>query len=97
MCPFCVLLADIRASNRVRTNKAKHENSTVLSQIGSNIGAIVGGVIAAVVAIVVVILLVLFGVWCWRKRTGEKYDLSKASELEMGTRTPSKPVLGGKD
>lgn len=56
-----------------------------------------GGVVAAVVVVVVVILLVLLGVWCWRRKTGAKYDVSKASELEMGTRTPRKPLIGGKE
>lgn len=55
-----------------------------------------GGVVAAVVAVVVVILLVLLGAWCWRRKASAKYDVSKASQLEMGTRTPSKPQIGGK-
>ena len=53
-----------------------------------------GGILAAVVAAILVVVLLLLGCWLWRRRSRSKYDLGKASALEMGTRTPSKPILG---
>ena len=46
-------------------------------------------------AVVVVIVVVLLVVWLLRRKGRSKYDLSKASEMEMGTKKPKKPVLGG--
>ena len=50
---------------------------------------------AAVVCVVLIILLILLLVWCIRRKSHSKYELSKASQLEMGVRKPSKPILGG--
>lgn len=64
--------------------------------VGSDIGPIVGGAIAGILAVVVIIFLIMLLVWLVKRRKRSKYNLSKASQLEMGTRKPSKPILGGK-
>ena len=50
------------------------------------------GLLVAVLLVLVIVLVLLY---CYKKRNSSKYDVSKASHVEMGTRTPSKPVLGG--
>ena len=61
-----------------------------------NIAAIVGGVIAGVVAVILLILLILLIVCVLKRRLKHsKYEVSKNAELELGTRIPAKPVLGG--
>ena len=60
------------------------------------IAAIVGGVVAGVVAVILLILLILLIVCVLKRRLKHsKYEVSKNAELELGTRTPAKPVLGG--
>lgn len=55
-----------------------------------------GGIIAAVVCVVLVILLIVLVLWLVKRKNHSKYDLNKASELEMGVKQPKKPILGGK-
>ena len=51
---------------------------------------------AGVLLVAIVIVVIVLVICCCMRGSQSKYELSKASRLEMGTRTPSKPVLGGK-
>ena len=70
-------------------------NTCILVCIGSNIGAIVGGVIGGIVLVVVVIVIIILVVCIMKRKGNSKYELSKTSQMEMGSSEPSKPILGG--
>ena len=64
---------------------------------GSPVGGIIGGVVGALVAVILIIVVILLVVCLVKKkRSSSKYEVSKTSRMEMGTRTPAKPILGGK-
>ncbi len=61
----------------------------------SLIGPVVGGVLAAVVVVLVIVLVILLFVCLVKRKRSSKYDMSKATDLEMRDSRPKKPILGG--
>lgn len=55
-----------------------------------------GAVVAAVVVFALLVVVIIATYCCIRNKRSSKYDVKKSADVELGVKTPSKPVLGGK-